>query len=467
MHLAVKAGHRNIVEKLLAAGCSGNEKDNDRRTPLHEAFLSDRGDIALYLINSGKCNLDVLDKQKRSPLFLAAQSGDLDSFRVLFSGCTLPQSFRHAIHAACAGGNLKIVTMLLNLSETHPMLLDRDASPVNERQETGETPLHVACSSRHKEVVKRLLERGADYNAESSKTVNVPLGREADYLVQSSFGKTPLHIASENGDVEIVNLLLLSGASIVVPDSLEDTPLHSAIDNGHVEVVVRLLDHAHDAADVDLGVIINAPGSGGFTPLHLAVLRGHVHLAKLCLDRGANVHATDGLLGYTPMHHVCSYESQFSAMEILQNMRVLAKLLLLHDLDRSTALDTSLDRSTPLMLASNNGHKKLVKLILKYAPGSVMDRDKNGLSALHYTCMNTDAKKYRASARILLENKAEVNARDNEGNTPLHATTARRNHKLTLLLEDNGANRDTQNNIGHTPLDIINGRTTTPIYLEA
>ncbi|PIG89718.1 hypothetical protein AARAC_005040 [Aspergillus arachidicola] len=92
-----------------------------------------------------------------------------------------------------------------------------------------------------------------------------------------------LHTASEHGHEEIVRFLIERGADVRLPCRYAWTPLHSASSSGHVEIVKLLLDNGADATIV---------GYGGWTPLALASSNGDAHIVRL-LDRGADVSAVD------------------------------------------------------------------------------------------------------------------------------------------------------------------------------
>ncbi|KAJ7459000.1 ankyrin repeat-containing domain protein [Mycena latifolia] len=117
-----------------------------------------------------------------------------------------------------------------------------------------ESPLHLASEEGHTEIVHLLLEKGADFNAGN------------DY--------TPLLLASGNGHTEIVRLLLKKGADINTGN--EDTPLQWASTGGHTEIVRLLLE---------MGADFNA--GGNYTPLKLASKEGHTEIVRLLLEMGA------------------------------------------------------------------------------------------------------------------------------------------------------------------------------------
>jgi len=148
---------------------------------------------------------------------------------------------------------------------------------VNARsQDDNSTPLHRASGNGRAEVVRILLEHGADP------------------IAQSKRGWAPLHRASDRGHVEVVRLLIGFGAGVSARDDQGWTPLHWASDRGHADVACVLLEHGADATARD---------EQGWTPLHRASDQGHAELARVLLERGgAEVTARDKY-GWTPLRH--------------------------------------------------------------------------------------------------------------------------------------------------------------------
>jgi len=125
-----------------------------------------------------------------------------------------------------------------------------------------ETPLHVAASAGHSDILSLLIEYGADVN-----------GRNGN-------GEIPLHRASENGRLEAGKFLLNRAADIDVPSNFNHTALMLATLRGHAEFAQMLLER---------GASIDARGSDlDWTPLHWAAAGGRIDVVRLLLDRGAD-----------------------------------------------------------------------------------------------------------------------------------------------------------------------------------
>jgi hypothetical protein len=134
------------------------------------------------------------------------------------------------------------------------------------------TPLHVAASAGHPDILSLLIEHGADMNG------------------QGIYGDTLLHRASQNARLEAGQLLLNRGADIDVQNDYKNTALIYATALGHAEFARMLLER---------GAMIDARGGGGRTPLHFAAVNGQIGAVRLLLEHGADVNVRDEE-GHTP-----------------------------------------------------------------------------------------------------------------------------------------------------------------------
>ncbi len=123
---------------------------------------------------------------------------------------------------------------------------------VNEPDSDGEPPLHWACMIGRADIVRFLLEHGADANC-----------RDND-------NDTPLHSAAINGSAEVVNVLFEYGAlsTINAVDNHGYTALHSAAFHDNADVIQQILDAGgHES--------LSCVAKNGLTPLGAALYNGH------------------------------------------------------------------------------------------------------------------------------------------------------------------------------------------------
>lgn len=107
---------------------------------------------------------------------------------------------------------------------------------------------------------------------------------------QTNRGKTPLHYAVSNGQIDCMNLLVEHGADLNARDHTGMTPLHAAAMLGRVREAEWLLDH---------GAARDAKDTFGDTPLHTAAVFGQGDMVKMLLERGSDGQ-TGNAQGKTP-----------------------------------------------------------------------------------------------------------------------------------------------------------------------
>ncbi|GMB07454.1 ankyrin repeat domain-containing protein [Thermolongibacillus altinsuensis] len=137
---------------------------------------------------------------------------------------------------------------------------------VKEKDAQGNTPLHYASEKGLRELVRLLVENGADVNATNKE------------------GDTPLIVAAQSGQVEIVKFLHEHGADIHHANHEGETALLKATEGNHKTIVQYLLKMKAD---------INEKTNSGKTPLMIAAEYGYDSLVSLLLNHGADVHVKD------------------------------------------------------------------------------------------------------------------------------------------------------------------------------
>jgi ankyrin repeat protein len=184
-----------------------------------------------------------------------------------------------------------------------------DPSSINVKDIHGSTPLSIAAQEGQLEVVKLLLDKGAAIEAKTNYR-GAPASTAAFYsdpaIVKvlavkgtvQPVGATPLYIAAKEGHVAVVKLLLEKGAAIEAKADDGCTPLSIAAFNGHADLVALLLER---------GAAIEGKHKDSVTPLEMAAQQGHLEVVRRLLEKGAAVNAKDkdGFTALARLRNTC------------------------------------------------------------------------------------------------------------------------------------------------------------------
>ena len=281
---------------------------SEDRTDLHDDAIAQCCDVQLVLVPFVESN--EADRDKLSDVLALVVEAAERKQRYLEDLLRRPlnpnakqdgRRFTEILHAAARDSELQIVQLLLEAGiDADTTDIEGDEDDVTDDDETeeeedarihgtrfedfvtyfpGMTALHLAAFRGHSEVMKLLLEAGADKDAAQRN------------------GMTALHAATFHGDTDVVKLLLKAGADKDAVNAFGMTALKLAARKAHSEVVKLLLQAGADK---------DAVNGFGMTALHSAARKGHSEVVKLLLEAGADKDVKDLYdnfaigLGYSP-----------------------------------------------------------------------------------------------------------------------------------------------------------------------
>ncbi|XP_051244068.1 caskin-2 isoform X3 [Dicentrarchus labrax] len=235
---------------------------------------------------------------------------------------------------------------------------------------------------------------------------------------QDSDGFSALHHAALTGTTELLSALLEAQATVDVKDSNGMRPLHYAAWQGKAESVLMLLRS---------GASVNGVSLDGHIPLHLAAQYGHYEVSEMLLQHQSNPCLVNKAKK-TPLDLACEFGRVQVAQLLLSSNMVVALL----EGERKEPTDSAF--TTPLHLAARNGHKEIIRLLLK--AGIDINKTTKSGTALH------EASLYGKTevVRLLLDAGVDVNIRNTYNQTALDIvnqfTTSHASRDIKQLLRD-------------------------------
>jgi uncharacterized protein len=325
--LAADFGHADTVELLLRHGADATAGGLTGKEALLETAKAGNPGKMRVLLGRGAFDLATKNEvllatvQSTPPLVIETQASPEEMKQIERWGK------EHPVEA--------MPFPAMDYAQTVKVLLDSGAS-IEEKDETGATPLIWAAGNAQTDTVKLLLERGASVDATSSSGMTALIGAACSCAV-----------IDMPYTIDGIKLLLDRGANVEAKEKGGTTALMSAAGWGRTEIIELLLDH---------GARVNDRDSHGNTALLIAASGIAVPTAstvKLLLERGADVDARDDQ-GNTALL-LTAAEGGFEGTKI-------AELLLSHGANLHA---TNKHGNTALELAEKNGRTEIAALIRK------------------------------------------------------------------------------------------------------
>lgn len=474
---AASSGNLDRVKAIVATNpefVSGTES----QTPLGNALGNGRLEVATYLVEHGADpnigswgNTPLTMVMSRSdgdwkPLadLLAAKGADVngadDSGQPLLQRALQNGSDRQKdrvawlldhganIYAPARGGVSALDTALANSSADVVKLVLAKAD-LKRRDYLGQTPLFSAVRAGKMDIIRAVLERGADINT------------------QNVYGDTPLHLAARGDgrgapNADLLKALIEAGANPNLANARGDLPLHLALRrdialdrtfnyqsgdypaSANPNAVPRGLQLVPLIDKTD----INARDGNGFSPLLLAIITRDAESRDLVRDRNPKTDSTTQLFDAVAGGESAKVAQLLTAKPYLAFFRLA-------------------DGSTPLHVAALWGTLGAAGELVKRG-ADLNARDARGFTPLHDALKNPTGRFSRRAINMsafLLGKGADANISTPSGDAPLHLAARAGDAELVTLLLDKGAKINARGESGDTALLILTNKgVSLPLY---
>lgn len=332
-----------------------------------------------------------------------------------------------------AGTWLNFTPLLEAISENHlevvKILLEHGADPTLE-DDNGDPALVFAAHKKHEEIARLLLKRNISIDAKNSagltaltrqityapaEDIRAVLDLGADPNQRNALGQTPLMLLAgshsvsteKNQEIQSMDVLIEKGADVNARDTRGYTPLMYSVSEGSFDDIQRL---------IKAGADVNIAGDDGSTSLMLALNRFYEDgRIGYLIEHGANLKATDG------------------------------------------------DGVTTLMMALASGHLKEATLFVGRG-ADPKARTKSGRTAAHFAASYSGAYAREASERaamrrmavnllrLVFESGVDLNRADKDGTTPVLIAVQSGSLEAVDFLLNHRCNPNAANGKGETPL---------------
>lgn len=510
LFLAAEHGRLDTFEDFAQNEDINIHRDENDNTLLFIATEKGHHELAHLLISKG-ADINAKNKYGETPLSHAAENGDIEVVRLLFTyeGIMEPDSYERAVSGAASNGYMHVLNLLLE--------------NINEAAKYVSAAIESAAQAKETSILSRLHERyhlhsnlGAAFSSAlylSALNGHVNLVEvlldtyDIDINYKGPAGRTALHAATADGNTKIARLLLrMDEIDINAQDENKWTALHLAAETNHTEIIRLLLARLQLARDKS-DTCINIQDKFGTTALHLATEKGHSETVALLLAMDMlDINAQDNLRR-TALHLAAGkgdaemlelllqgaqidlnvrdqYEQTAFGIAVSLDDIYLIDLFLRRDgfdfdaagvpsnkvvclaakLGYRSLMNGLLDKEcaacpgrTPLSWCAENDQEEALKILLYDKGTDANSKDGNGRTPLSLSSQNGHIR----VVETLLQHNADANLKDGNGRTPLSYSSENGCSYVAEMLLQHNADANLKDDNGRTPLSLgsENGKT--------
>ncbi|XP_042484787.1 protein ACCELERATED CELL DEATH 6-like [Macadamia integrifolia] len=369
-------------------------------------------------------------------LYEAVTEGNVALLRQLLNAATediqqqSDQTMNNLLLIAAQFNNVEVVKVI------HDCLPTTIISRGNHR---GDTPLHIAAQHNNAAVVKCLLEWAMETGDEAeNRSIKYQLVKFTNRC-----GNTALHEAVLGRHHEVIEVLMEADKEVIlIKNKREESPLYLPADRGLPDVLGKMLKVPLENENFQNLYLSANYGPDGWTPLHAAVAKNHSVCINILLEQKDDPISRADAAGRTPLHYAASFGYTEGTRCILKK-------------DASIACKEDKKGLCPIHLAASKGYVGIIEAMLEYFPAAIETLNKEGQNVVHLATKNGRSK----LVSYMLQQKSKfqklANAKDINGNTPLHLATMNLHLEVMyFLIEKGNVDMSIVNDEGLTALDI-------------
>eukprot|EP01080_Neovahlkampfia_damariscottae_P006574 gene6574-10737_t len=387
LHHVVKFREMTTLRSLLKLQADVHVLDSEGNTPIDISAQKKDKEVTLMLLKHDP-NIDAKRDNAKHYIPLLIELNEINKIKEIIDQHEENANYEwehpeakiakcSLIAGAIEQGSLELVKVLIdNYKVNVNAPIEKEIStPGHPNEIHSYTPLHLAIMKNQPELIKILIDVGADCKIVTEPEKLSPLmlacknkldietikfllsNKDVDVNVLAGDGSNLLHFAASTNNIDLFKEFVSKGLDIKNTTEKKQTVVSAACLSGSFEMTKYLIE--------ELGLDIRGSGEEDFItdsypPLHCAVISGNPFLVEYLLEKSVE------LLGDSIVNQ-CNIDGQMRAIHLaaLNGKKEITQLLIEKKCDLSTTIQISGDKGVnPLHLACGYGHLEIIKLLL-------------------------------------------------------------------------------------------------------